>query len=553
MIRKILLILTRKEKKHLVIHMLLDILIAIADIGFLALLLLLLNHYTNKTGQPGRWAFAEAWFDGKDPMLLIIVFFLLFSGKNGLAYFIFRDQLRYLMAVASRISRNKLLAYLEGSYTNYVNVDTSVHIRAISYHPRDFSLHVLGGIQQIFTQSLLIVLAVAGIALFDVKLFGLLLLILLPPVFVSFYFMRKKLNSVRVVSRTSSEKYLQHLQEALAGFVESNVYHKQEAIVDRYLGVQREFNESVADQQIILGIPSRLVEVFAIFGLVIIIGLSYYSGNGDGAAVLTIGVFMAAAYKIIPGIVKIMNSVGQMNTYAFTMDHLAVRGEEGMNGVGCPVPVISRIDCRRLVFTYNGQRILNEQDLEINAGEFVGICGPSGRGKSTILNLLLGFLTPDGGDISINGVSTDAAARRAYWGRIAYVKQQPFLLHDTVLYNVTLGGGGYDRDRLEKAAGMAGLLPMIDSFDKGWDKVIAENGKNISGGQRQRVAFTRALYKNADLLILDEPFSELDEESEREMMDLCLDLTRRGKTILLITHNRENLSFCHKTVVLDES
>jgi len=553
MIRKILLILTRKEKKHLVIHMLLDILIAIADIGFLAMLLLILNHYTNKTAQVGRWAFAEVWFEGKNPMLLIIGFFLLFSLKNGLAYFIFRGQTRYLLAVASRISRNKLLAYLEGSYANYVNVDTSVHIRAISYHPRDFSQHVLGGIQQIFTQSLLIVLAVAGIALFNVKLFVLLLLILLPPVFVSFYFMRKKLNSVRAIARTSSEKYLQHLQEALAGFVEGNVYHKQEALVERYLGVQRKFNESVADQLIILGIPNRLVEVFAIFGLVIIIGLSYFSGNGDGAAVLTIGVFMAAAYKIIPGIVKIMNSVGQMNTYAFTVDHLAVRGEEGMNGVGAPVPAISRINCQRLVFTYNGQRVLNEQDLEIGAGEFVGICGPSGKGKSTILNLLLGFLTPESGDISINGLSTDAAARRAYWGKIAYVKQQPFLLHDTVLYNVTLGGEGYDRERLDKAARMAGLLPLIESFDEGWDKVIAENGKNISGGQRQRVAFTRALYKNADLLILDEPFSELDEGSEREMMDLCLDLTRQGKTILLITHNRKNLSFCHKTVVLDES
>ena len=553
MIRKILLILTRKEKKHLVIHMLLDILIAIADIGFLALLLLILNHYTNKTGQTGRWAFAEAWFEGKNPMLLIIGFFLLFSLKNGLAYFIFRDQTRYLMAVASRISRKKLLAYLEGNYTDYVNIDTSVHVRAISYHPREFSLHVLGGIQQIFTQSLLIILAVAGIALFNVKLFVLLLLILLPPVFISFYFMRKKLNSVRAAARVSSEKYFQHLQEALAGYVEGNVYHKQEVLADRYLGVQREFNESVADQFIILGIPNRLVEVFAIFGLVIIIGLSYFSGTADGAAVLTIGVFMAAAYKIIPGIVKIMNSVGQMNTYAFTVDHLADGGKAGMNRVNGDVPAIERINCRQLLFSYNGQRVLNRQDLEIKTGEFVGICGPSGKGKSTILNLLLGFLSPESGDIFINGVSTDAAARRAYWGRIAYVKQQPFLLHDTVLYNVTMGGVGYDRERLEKAACMAGLLPLIESFSDGWEKVIAENGKNISGGQRQRIAFTRALYKDADLLILDEPFSELDEGSEREMMDLCRDLTRQGKTILLITHNRNNLSFCHKTVVLDES
>jgi ABC-type multidrug transport system fused ATPase/permease subunit len=554
MIRKILRILTREEKRQLGIHTLLDILISIADIVFLALLLLILNHYTGGAGHTGRWSFPEQWFEARNSIILISVFFLLFSLKNGLGHFIFRAQCRYLMAVASRISRNKLFAYLEGSYADYVNIDTSVHIRDISYHPREFSQFVLGGVQHIFTQSLLIVLAVTGIALFNLNLFVLLLLILLPPVFVSFYFIRKRLQSVRVVARASSEKYLQHLQEALAGYVESNVYHKQETLVERYFGVQRQFNESVADQLTILGIPSRLVEIFAIVGLGLIIARSYFSGNTAGGTVLTIGVFMAAAYKIIPGIVKIMNAVGQMNTYAFTIDQLGREaGMDEMKEAAVNVPPISRISCRRLLFSYNGRRVLNKQDLEIGAGELIGICGPSGRGKSTILNLLLGFLTPDSGDIYINGVATDATMRRAYWRRIAYVKQQPFLLHDTVLYNVTLDGGGYDRDRLHKAACVTGLLKLVESFPESWDKVIAENGKNISGGQRQRIAFTRALYKDADLLILDEPFSELDEVSEREMMDLCLELTRRGKTILLITHNKENLPFCHKTVVLDES
>ncbi len=554
MIRKIFRILTREEKRQLVVHMLLDILISIADIVFLALLLLILNHYTGGAGHAGRWSFPEHWFEARNSIVLISVYFLLFSLKNGLGHSIFRAQCRYLMAVASRISRNKLFAYLEGSYANYVNIDTSVHIREISYHPREFSQHVLGGIQHIFTQSLLILLAITGIALFNLNLFVLLILILLPPVFVSFYFIRKRLQSVRVVARTSSEKYLQHLQEALAGFVEGNVYHKQEVLVDRYFGIQRQFNESVADQLIILGIPSRLVEIFAIFGLVIIIGLSYFSGNTAGGTVLTIGVFMAAAYKIIPGIVKIMNAVGQMNTYAFTVEQLGGgAGRDEMEEAAVNVPPISRISCRQLAFSYNGQRVLNKQDLDIGAGELIGICGPSGRGKSTILSLLLGFLTPSSGEIHINGVVTDAAMRRAYWRRIAYVKQQPFLLHDTVLYNVTLDGRRYDRDRLHKAACATGLLQLIESFAERWDKVIAENGKNISGGQRQRIAFTRALYKDADLLILDEPFSELDEGSEREMMDLCLELTRGGKTIILITHNKRNLSFCHKTVVLDES
>jgi ABC-type multidrug transport system fused ATPase/permease subunit len=267
-----------------------------------------------------------------------------------------------------------------------------------------------------------------------------------------------------------------------------------------------------------------------------------------------------------------MNSVGQMNAYAFTVDHLMKarsgaddaagmgtgRGEAANGGEeaavnGDAVPAIHSVSFRRLSFSYQDRPVLHKQDLEIAAGEFIGICGPSGKGKSTILNLLLGFLAPDSGDICINGSPTDVLARRSFWSRIAYVKQQPFLLHDTIMHNITLGGWPDDGGRLLDAAGATGLLPLIDSFPEKWDKIIAENGKNISGGQRQRIAFARALYKNADLLILDEPFSELDESSEREMMDLCLDLTRHGKTVLLITHNQNNLSFCHKTIVLDEA
>src|SRR5258708_39334269 len=95
--------------------------------------------------------------------------------------------------------------------------------------------------------------------------------------------------------------------------------------------------------------------------------------------------------------------------------------------------------------------------------------------------------------------------RRAYWRRIAYVKQQPFLLHDTVLYNVTLDGRRYDRDRLHKAACATGLLQLIESFAGRWDKVIAETGTNISGGQRPHNAVPRVSFADVDLLNLVAP------------------------------------------------
>jgi len=95
-------------------------------------------------------------------------------------------------------------------------------------------------------------------------------------------------------------------------------------------------------------------------------------------------------------------------------------------------------------------------------------------------------------------------------------------------------------------------LQQMASSPEGLNKLITENGKNISGGQRQRIAFARALYKDADLLILDEPFSELDESSESEMLCYCRKLAGEGKIVLLITHNKKNLSLCHQTLLLDE-
>ncbi|HTI93888.1 MAG TPA: ABC transporter ATP-binding protein [Puia sp.] len=553
MIRKILFILTRKEKTGLGLLMLLDLVISIADIIFLALLLIILNHYTNQGGAGKRLSFLLPLFDTRYSMFLIGCFFLLFSAKNWVGYLIYRAQCRYLLGVATRISRNRLSHYLEGSYANYINVDTSVHIREISYHPLDFSQHVLGGFQQILTQTVLIVLAITGIILFNVQLFFLLFVILLPPVFVIFYFIRKRLRSVRAITRTSSERSLQHLQEALTGFVESNIYHKNEAFLDRYLAVQRQFNESIADQLIIQGIPNRLVEIFALFGLVILIGINTLSGNTDHSAVLTIGVFMAAAYKIIPGIVKIMNAGGQINAYAFTVDNLAEDGggvPVGMDG-SC-AEAIRSVSCRQLSFSYNGQRILEGQDLDIRTGDLIGISGPSGKGKTTLLNLLLGFLEPDSGEICFNGAATGMSDRRRYRERISYVKQQSFLLHDTLLHNITLNGKAADPVRLSTVAETAGLSALIESSPEKWEKMIAENGKNISGGQRQRIAIARALYKQADLIILDEPFNELDSESEIRLLGSLQQLASEGKMIILITHNRDSLSYCNKIISLDE-
>ena len=176
----------------------------------------------------------------------------------------------------------------------------------------------------------------------------------------------------------------------------------------------------------------------------------------------------------------------------------------------------------------------------------------SGKGKTTVINLLLGFLNPGSGNIVVNGDIAASAERQRYWKAISYVKQEPFLFHDTIFHNITMDENKYDEERMRAIVEIAGLSGFLPAFSSGLKIIITENGKNISGGQRQRIAIARALYKEADLIILDEPFNELDEESELAMLRHFKKLSEKGKIIILVTHNKESLSFCDKIISMDK-
>ncbi len=346
LIRKIWSVLTREEKRKLGLLTLLDIVISIADILFLALLVFIIHFYTEPS-RGGQHAALFVRLKDFNPLVIIIGFFLLFSVKNLAGFINYRAQCRFLFRVATRISKNKLTNYLEGSYSDYINVDSSANVREISHDPSEFSQHVLGGIQQIITQSVLILLSILAILLFNARLFLLLFLILLPPVFAIFYHIRAKRHSVRDQAKTTSERSLQHLQEALSGFVESNVYDKNDVFLNRYITYQQRFNKYISDQLIVQGIPNRTIEIFALLGIVILMVMNSVSGAGH-TAVITIGVFTAAAYKIIPGIVKILNISGQINTYSFTIHSLAETGKATSDtGLRRPVRRLTGLHIKR--------------------------------------------------------------------------------------------------------------------------------------------------------------------------------------------------------------
>jgi ABC-type bacteriocin/lantibiotic exporter with double-glycine peptidase domain len=543
-------VLEKEEKGRFLVLSILDIVISVVDILSLALLLWIIKFYI----QPGegKLSFLPGWLADRQSVSFIAIFFFLFGIKNIAAFFITKAQYSFIAGVAVRISGINLSNYQHGEFRDFVNIDSSVLIRKISLQPFEFCQYILSGIQQIITQSFLIILTVVAIILFNAKLFLLLLVILLPPVILVFYIIKKRLTHAKIQVRTTNERSFQHLLDALKGYVEANIYNRNEFFLNRFISHRRTFSKYLFDSLALQSMPNRIIEIFAVLGLFILIAIAKWSGNGDGAALITVGAFMAAAYKIIPGIVRLINVAGQIKAYEYSITDLIAKKETTNRMEKNPQVPIHSIQLTNLSFRYNDLQVLKNFCLSLKTGDFLGITGESGKGKTTVLNILLGFLTPDNGEIIINGEKVTTQAIKKYWPSISYVRQQSFFIHDTALRNITLEEEEYNKIDLATALEVSGANVMMDQFPEKLDKIITENGKNISGGQQQRIALARAVYKNADLILLDEPFNELHEGSSIIVLKHFKELAASGKMIIMVTHDKESLSYCNKIVSLDE-
>ena len=549
-LKDILKTLSRRETQKLWQLTVADIFISILDIVFLISLLYVVNFYTQSGVPHASAAHMRVTFFNEHPIFLIVIFLFLFTIKNIIGFLVSRAQYNYVYGVASRISGDSLSAYLNGPYSDYIQVDSSVINRKISQQPVEFCHYVLNGVQQIFSQIVLILITLIAVVIFNPLLLPLLLLILVPPIFLITFFVRKKLHEGRMQGKRISEKSIQHLQEALTGYVESNMYFKNDFFTNRYQRFQSQLNHYLSDRLTIQNMPTRFIEVFAVFGLFLLILFNFLHSGQPAVPFITLGALMVAAYKIIPGIVKITNLAGQAKTYAYSAKGLkyteATSADEHDTS-----DFISSVCFDNIYFAFSDRSILRSFCLKIAKGEMIGISGMSGRGKTTLVNLLVGFLSPDSGLIYINGVNADAQARKQWRTRISYVKQQHFFLYGTIAENITFEEMHYDRKRLNDILALTGIDQMLPLLPHGLDTVITENGKNLSGGQRQRFMLARALYKDFDLLILDEPFNELDKAAEIQLLKHLRMMADTGKMILLITHNSDALAFCHQTIQLD--
>jgi ATP-binding cassette subfamily C protein CydD len=213
---------------------------------------------------------------------------------------------------------------------------------------------------------------------------------------------------------------------------------------------------------------------------------------------------------------------------------------------------VIHIRCRDVYLAYDKSRLatLRGASFDIKTGEQVSLVGASGAGKTTILNLLLGFLQPDKGRILVNNIPLVALTPDRWRENIAWVGQQPILFHGTIKENILLGRPQASAGQIERAARRAGVFDFSVYLPEGLDTLIGEQGLGLSRGQAQRVALARAFVKDAPILLLDEPTTGLDVENEtlviRALREFC-----RDRTVLTLTHRLTNIRQADRILVLD--
>ena len=208
--------------------------------------------------------------------------------------------------------------------------------------------------------------------------------------------------------------------------------------------------------------------------------------------------------------------------------------EEELRG-GEPPVLATRLCMEGVCFAYNERRVLDDLSLEIPAGQLATLIGPSGAGKTTVVDLLIGLIRPDAGRITLDGAPLDSMDIKQWRRSIGYVPQETLLLHESIAHNVSLGDRELSQADIEHALRAAGAWDFVSALPEGMHSSVGERGGRLSGGQRQRIVIARALVRRPQLLILDEATSALDAESA-EAVRQTLERLRGSLTILTITH-----------------
>lgn len=492
---------------------------------------------------------------------LAVLLTLIFS--NAFTALTIRSMFFFTRTIECSLSSRLVAHYAQRPYLFFVSRNSA-----------DLSKNVLTEVSQVVT--CVISPAIEIVAKIVVCVFMLVLLVVVEPIlaaamvmlfggiYVGLYSMvkRRLARSGQVRVNMNRRRY-QVTAELFGGIKELMVLGREDDFISRYARAAKVFAATQADFQIISQLPRYALETLVFGGLLLIILYFLAFRGGVTHALPLMALYAMAGYRIMPAMQYIFRAMTQLRFYLPAVDVLYDdlmshdRVTEPLYGKTGDKPFAFRheIEVRNVRMTYPGASIpaLNDISVKISKGSMVAFVGTTGSGKTTLVDVILGLLQPDVGEILVDGKPLVRECVHAWRNRIGYVPQQIFLADDTVERNIALGvpEGLIDSVAIERAARIANIHDLMTSFVKGYETVIGERGVRLSGGQRQRIGIARALYHDPDLLIMDEGTSALDGMTEEAVME-AIDNLAHEKTIILIAHRLTTVRKCDRIYHLED-
>ena len=354
------------------------------------------------------------------------------------------------------------------------------------------------------------------------------------------------------IARESNRKILQWCSQCFRSIAEVKVNGKESYFLTKYRRIYDYFIRAIRKKNIVNSLPKMFLETVAIVGVCVLCLVNLKMGKDLAELVPLLGVYFIAFIKLLPAVTTIFGyimSVRHAQPYVSAMfdNQNKLNNADGEPRSNERIQVSKAVEFDDIVYSYPSapdKDVLEHISLDIPSKAFIGIVGRSGSGKSTLVALLVGLLKPKGGNIRVDGESLYDDDNMTKWqNNVGYIPQEIKLLDDTILTNVAYGEDDPDIEKVKKALEMAQLSEFVESLPNGLHSRVGQNGSMLSGGQKQRIGIARALYREAEVLVLDEATSSLDHETAVQFTQNILKL-KHALTIISISHKVETLSEC---------
>lgn len=460
--------------------------------------------------------------------------------------------------IGSDLGSQAYLNVLNQPYEYHIQINSSKLITTINSHT-DSVIGALIALMLLITSTVVVTFILIGLLLINplgatISLFTFAILYLI----VGFW-SRNSLRKNSVSVSNARNQQLKAIQEGLGAIREIILDHTQIEYFKIFSESSFILRTKTAFNQFLAGFPRYMLELIGLTTISILAIIISTNPNFKNYTIPILGTIALAAQRLLPAMQQIYSGWANLNaaniSFAFLNELLELKGQKHFENKKA-IKLRKSINFNSISFKYSSKGrkyIFQNLNFKINAGSRLGIVGPSGSGKSTFVDLIMGLLRPNEGDIIIDGNKLFNDKNNSFliaWrSTIAHVPQHIFLSDDSISANIAFGIPESKRNKklIIEASRKAQLYDYIINLPKGLNTKVGERGIRLSGGQRQRIGIARALYKKSSVVILDEATSALDSENESYVMDAIEKISRKV-TIIIIAHRISTLKKCDNII-----